>query len=64
MTELDLIEKKLTEHEAQYVAALTRGNCKDFGEYQRICGVLHGLGLAKNDLQDLRQKLEKLDNDD
>ena len=32
MTELDLIDKKLNEHEAQYVAALTRGNCKDFGE--------------------------------
>jgi len=59
MTELDLIEKKFSEHEAQYVAALTRGNCKDFGEYQRICGVIHGLNLAKNELEDLRRKLEK-----
>jgi hypothetical protein len=63
MTELDLIDKKLNEHEAQYVAALTRGNCKDFGEYQRICGVIHGLALAKSDLQDLRRKLEKSQDD-
>ena len=63
MTELDLIDKKLNEHEAQYVAALTRGNCKDFGEYQRICGAIHGLALAKSDLQDLRRKLEKSQDD-
>lgn len=63
MTELDLIEKKFNEHEAQYVAALTRGNCKDFGEYQRICGVIHGLNLAKFELEDLRKKLEKVEND-
>ena len=63
MTELDLIDKKLNEHEAQYVAALTRGNCKDFGEYQRICGVIHGLALAKSDLQDLRRKLENSQDD-
>jgi hypothetical protein len=59
MTELDLIEKKFHEHEQHYVTALTRGNCKDFGEYQRICGVIHGLNLAKTELEDLRRKLEK-----
>jgi hypothetical protein len=59
MTELDLIEKKFNEHEQNYVTALTRGNCKDFGEYQRICGVIHGLNLAKTELEDLRRKLEK-----
>jgi|TARA_R110000868_G_scaffold25246_7_gene98538 hypothetical protein len=64
MTELDLIEKKLDDHEKHYGAALLRGTCKDFGEYQRICGVIHGLNLAKTDLQDLRTKLEKQDNDD
>ena len=63
MTELELIDKKLNEHEAQYVSALTRGNCKDFGEYQRICGVIHGLALAKSDLQDLRRKLENSQDD-
>jgi len=63
MTEIDLVEKKIKEHEDHYVAALTRGNCKDFGEYQRICGVIHGLNLASNELEDLRKKLEKSEND-
>jgi len=63
MTELDLIEKKFVEHEQHYVTALTRGNCKDFGEYQRICGVIHGLNLAKTELEDLRRKLEKSQDD-
>ena len=64
MTELDVIDKKIREHELSMSSAITRGNCKDFGEYQRICGVIHGLNLAKTDLQDLRTKLEKQDNDD
>lgn len=63
MTELDLIEKKFAAHEQHYVTALTRGNCKDFGEYQRICGVIHGLNLAKTELEDLRRKLEKSQDD-
>jgi hypothetical protein len=63
MTELDLFEKKLNEHDDHYVAALVRGNCKDFGENQRISGIIHGLNLAKNELSDLRKKLEKSEND-
>ena len=61
MTELEVILKKINEHEMSMTAALTRGGCKDFGEYQRICGVLHGLSLAKSDIADLRKQLE---NDD
>ena len=63
MTEIDLLEQKNREHVDSMTTALTRGGCKDFGEYQRICGVIHGLGLAKRDLEDLRQKLERLNNE-
>ena len=63
MTEIDLLEQKNNEHVMSMTAALTRGGCKDFGEYQRICGVIHGLNLAKNELSDLRKKLEKSEND-
>ena len=63
MTEIDLLEQKNQEHVENMTTALTRGGCKDFGEYQRICGVIHGLGLAKRDLEDLRQKLERLNNE-
>jgi len=61
MTELDALEKKLGEHEQDMTIALVRGGIKDFGEYQRICGVIYGLNLARLDIQDLRQKME---NDD
>jgi hypothetical protein len=61
MTELDLLEKKVNEHEQNMTTALIRGNIKDFGEYQRICGVIYGLNLARLDIQELRQTME---NDD
>jgi len=61
MTELDLLEKKINEHEQNMTTALIRGNIKDFGEYQRICGVIYGLNLARLDIQELRQTME---NDD
>ena len=63
MTEIDLLEQKNREHVENMTTALTRGGCKDFGEYQRICGVIHGLGLAKRDLEDLRQKLERFNDE-
>jgi hypothetical protein len=61
MTELDVLEKKLSEHEQDMTIALIRGGIKDFGEYQRICGVIYGLNLARLDIQDLRQKMEHMD---
>ena len=61
MTELDILEKKLNEHEQDMTTALVRGGVKDFGEYQRICGVIYGLNLARMNIQDLRQKMESED---
>ena len=61
MTELDLLEKKLNEHEQDMTTELIRGGIKDFGEYQRICGVIYGLNLARLNIQELRQTIE---NDD
>ena len=61
MTELNVLEKKLNEHEQDMTTALVRGGIKDFGEYQRICGVIYGLNLARLDIQDLRQKTESED---
>ena len=61
MTELDVLEKKLNEHEQDMTTALVRGGIKDFGEYQRICGVIYGLNLARMNIQDLRQKMESED---
>ena len=61
MTELDALEKKINEHEERMTGSIIRGNVKDFAEYQKICGIIYGLNLARLDIQELRQKME---NDD
>ena len=61
MTEIDALEKKINEHEERMTGSLIRGNVKDFAEYQKICGIIYGLNLARLDIQELRQKME---NDD
>ena len=61
MTEIDALEKKINEHEERMTGSIIRGNVKDFTEYQRICGIIYGLNLARLDIQELRQKME---NDD
>lgn len=63
MTELDHLERKIAEQVDHHALALARGNCKDFGEYQRVCGIIYGLGLAKTEIQDLRKKLKELDDE-
>ena len=61
MTEIDALEKKINEHEERMTGSIIRGNVKDFAEYQKICGIIYGLNLARLDIQELRQKTE---NDD
>jgi hypothetical protein len=63
MTELDVIESKIEENKANMTIAISSGGCKDFGEYQRICGVIYGLNLVKSDIQDLRKQAEKFANE-
>lgn len=61
MTEIDALEKKINEHEERMTGSIIRGHVKDFADYQRICGIIYGLNLARLDIQELRQKME---NDD
>ena len=51
------IEKLKQEREA-YVAA---GRADSIEEYRSICGVIRGLNLAENVINDLVQKMEKSD---
>lgn len=37
------------------------GRCADFAEYRHICGIIRGLELADQIVDDLVQKLEKDD---
>ena len=38
---------------------LSTGDCKDYSEYARCCGVIEGLALAERELLDLQERLEK-----
>lgn len=51
------IEKLKQEREA-YVAA---GRADSIEEYRSVCGVIRGLNLADNIINDLVQKMEKSD---
>lgn len=37
------------------------GQAKDFADYQRMCGEIHGLLLARQEITDLKQKMENSD---
>jgi hypothetical protein len=40
---------------------VTSGQAKDYAEYQRICGEIKGLLFAKQEILDLKQKMENSD---
>lgn len=37
------------------------GQAKDFADYQRMCGEIHGLLLARQEILALKQKMENSD---
>lgn len=44
-----------------YTDDLANGLCRSFDEYQKLCGVIHGLALAERHLLDLLEKVENSD---
>jgi len=42
-----------------YADDLAGGACKNFDEYQKLCGVISGLAIAERYLIDLLEKVEK-----
>lgn len=42
-----------------YCDDLASGVCQDFGQYQKLCGVIQGLAQAEQYLIDLAKKVEK-----
>ena len=39
------------------------GSCKNFEEYQKLCGVIQGLALAERYIIDLAQTVENADDE-
>ena len=49
---------ELSQQRKSYELACSRGSAKDFAEYKSLCGVLQGLGIAIELINDLVKKLE------
>ena len=56
---LQYIVSKLEEQRTDLQDSLGEGVAKDFPEYQKLCGIIRGLDLAKLIVTDLADRLEK-----
>jgi hypothetical protein len=57
----EILRKKIREDMNNYADDLAGGVCKSFDEYQRLCGVIHGLAIAERYLLDLAKNVEETD---
>jgi hypothetical protein len=60
MTELELLVQQLDEKITQLKENVVVGNM-DYPQYQRLCGEIRGLLIARGYILDLKDKMEKLD---
>lgn len=42
-----------------YADDIAGGSCRNFEEYQKLCGLIQGLAIAERHLIDLAEKVEK-----
>ena len=57
------LAKEIDKLRGDQVSFLAGGGAKDFAEYRHVCGVIRGLTLAENIVNDLVQKLEQSNDD-
>ena len=58
-TLVDILEKEVIA-KREWVSG---GQAPDYPEYKRICGEIHGLLLARQEIIDLKRKLERSDDE-
>ena len=56
---VDILDKEVVS-KRDWVAS---GQATDYPEYKRICGEIHGLLLARQEILDLKRKLEHSDDE-
>jgi hypothetical protein len=56
-----VLRDKLRTDMNNYADDCAGGACRNFDEYQKLCGIIQGLALAERYLLDLAQKVEKSD---
>jgi hypothetical protein len=52
-----VLREKIRTDMNNYTDDLATGVCKDFAQYQKLCGVIQGLAFAERHLMDLAEKV-------
>ena len=61
MNAFDVLVQELDKELVQKRDWVANGQAKDFADYQRMCGEIHGLLIARQEILDLQQKMEHFD---
>lgn len=61
MDTFDVLVQELDKELVQKRDWVASGQAKDFADYQRMCGEIHGLLIARQEVLDLKQKMEHSD---
>jgi hypothetical protein len=61
MNAFDVLVQELDRELVQKRDWVASGQAKDFADYQRMCGEIHGLLIARQEILDLKQKMEHSD---
>ena len=54
-----VLREKIRTDMNNYADDIAGGTCRNFEEYQKLCGLIQGLALAERYLIDLAEKVEK-----
>jgi hypothetical protein len=61
MDAFDALVQELDKELVQKRDWVASGQAKDFADYQRMCGEIHGLLIARQEILDLKQTMEHSD---
>jgi len=56
-----VLREKIRTDMNNYADDIAGGACRNFEEYQKLCGLIQGLALAERYLLDLAEKVENAD---
>jgi hypothetical protein len=56
-----VLREKLRTDMNNYADDMAGGSCRNFEDYQKLCGLIQGLAIAERYLIDLAEKVEKSD---
>lgn len=58
---LEVVLDQLREKRQQLTEAVATNACRDFAEYQKLCGEIRGLSIAEGFILDLTKLMEQSD---